>query len=102
MSNPNDSQNLNAKSPESTPAAEKASFESSLLGLQKVVKSLESGELALDEALKQFEEGVKLTRVCQQYLTAAEQRVELLMKADGSGVETQPFLNPRFSGPESR
>lgn len=67
------------------------SFEASLEQLQTLVKRLESGELNLEQALKCFEEGVKLTRVCQDYLTKAEQRVEVLMQADPGKVELKPF-----------
>lgn len=71
---------------------EKPSFEAALEMLQQTVKKLESGELSLEQALKSFEEGVGLTRVCQEHLAAAEQRVELLMNANADGrVETQPF-----------
>ena len=73
------------------PALEKVSFESSLELLQKAVKKLEGGELSLEESLRQFEEGVRLTRVCQEYLSTAEQRVELLMKATDGQVNVQPF-----------
>lgn len=75
---------------------QKADFETSLAELQAVVKKLESGELSLDQALEQFEQGIRLTRSCQERLTAAEQRVELLMKAGADGkVETQPFSPPK-------
>ena len=75
-------------------AAETPNFELALEQLQQTVKRLESGELSLEDSLRNFEEGVRLTRVCQQHLSAAEQRVELLMKAGADGqVETQPF-NP--------
>jgi exodeoxyribonuclease VII small subunit len=71
-------------------------FEVALEQLQATVKKLETGELSLEDALKNFEEGVKLTRLCQQQLAAAEQRVELLMKANADGTaETQPFQPPR-------
>ena len=67
-------------------------FETALDQLQLTVKKLESGDLSLEDSLCQFEEGVRLTRVCQEYLSVAEQRVELLMKATADGqVETQPF-----------
>jgi exodeoxyribonuclease VII small subunit len=70
----------------------KPSFESSLDQLQQTVKRLESGELGLEQALKCFEEGVKLTRSCQEYLATAEQRIEVLTRASADGkVETQPF-----------
>ncbi|MEO7163344.1 MAG: exodeoxyribonuclease VII small subunit [Bdellovibrionia bacterium] len=71
------------------------SFESSLEQLQKAVKKLEGGELSLEDSLRQFEEGVRLTRVCQEYLSTAEQRVELLMKASEGQVEVQPFPSGR-------
>lgn len=67
------------------------SFEVALEQLQATVKKLESGELSLEEALKSFEEGVRLTRVCQEQLATAEQRVELLMQASGDQVQVQPF-----------
>lgn len=79
--------------PGNTPAQEKPSFESALEQLQSAVRRLESGELSLEESLKQFEAGVKLTRSCQEYLTTAEQRVEMLIKANNATgeVELQPF-----------
>jgi exodeoxyribonuclease VII small subunit len=67
-------------------------FEAALEQLQATVKRLESGELTLDQSLKQFEEGVRLTRACQAQLGSAEKRVELLMKANADeGVDLQPF-----------
>jgi exodeoxyribonuclease VII small subunit len=70
----------------------KVTFEVAFDQLQVAVRKLESGELSLDESLKQFEEGVKLTRVCQEYLSAAEQRVELLAQASADGnVDLKPF-----------
>jgi exodeoxyribonuclease VII small subunit len=74
---------------------ETPSFEAALEQLQQTVKRMESGELSLEQALQFFETGVKLTRICQERLSAAEQRVELLMKADDSKVELQPFPGPR-------
>lgn len=67
-------------------------FEAAMEQLQATVKRLEGGELSLEDSLKNFEEGVKLSRLCQKHLSAAEQRVEILMKANADGsVETQPF-----------
>jgi exodeoxyribonuclease VII small subunit len=73
----------------------KPSFEGALEQLQNTVKRLESGELSLEQALKNFEDGVKLSRICQEHLASAEQRIELLTKAGADGVETQPFNPPR-------
>lgn len=77
---------------ETDEALKSITFETALEELQGVVKKLESGELSLEQALQQFERGVKLTRACQERLVAAEQKVEILMKATADGqVETQPF-----------
>lgn len=70
-------------------------FESALEQLQASVKKLESGELNLEQSLKAFEEGVRLSRVCQEQLSAAEQRVEILMQTTDGRVETQPFQVPK-------
>ena len=59
-------------------------FESSLAELEKIVEQLETGDLPLEESLKLFENGVKLSRVCRDRLSAAERRIEMLMK-DGNG-----------------
>jgi exodeoxyribonuclease VII small subunit len=61
------------------------SFEESLKELEQIVTHLEEGDLALEESLKLFEDGVRLSRECRERLTAAERRIEVLMKeADGS------------------
>ena len=59
-------------------------FESSLSSLEKIVRQLEQGDLSLEESLKLFEEGVKLSRECQERLNQAERRIEVLLK-DGDG-----------------
>ena len=59
-------------------------FESSLAELEKIVEQLENGDLPLEESLKLFETGVKLSRVCRDRLSEAERRIEVLMK-DGNG-----------------
>jgi exodeoxyribonuclease VII small subunit len=75
--------------------AEKPSFEAALEQLQQTVKRMESGELSLEQALQFFETGVRLTRVCQERLNAAEQRVEILMKENAEGkAELQSFVPP--------
>lgn len=57
---------------------DKLSFEAQLAQLETIVNAMEQGELPLEEALKQFEEGVKLTKNCQQMLDQARQRIQLL------------------------
>jgi len=65
-------------------------FEDALRELEAIVKRLESGELALEESLKIFEEGVALSRYCFQKLEETEKRVSILMK-DESGLKKEPF-----------
>lgn len=55
-------------------------FEAALEELESVVEQLENGELPLEESLAAFEQGVGLVKYCNQKLTEAEQRVELLVK----------------------
>lgn len=62
---------------------ESASFEEILGRLREVVERLESGELPLEESLRVFEEGIRLSRLGESRLEAAERRVEELL-ADGS------------------
>jgi exodeoxyribonuclease VII small subunit len=57
-------------------------FEEALSDLEKLVEQLESGELSLDQSLKQFKHGVELTRHCQGILDQAQQVVEQLIDPD--------------------
>lgn len=66
-------------------------FEKSLDELEALVKSLEQGELSLEQSLGAFERGVTLTRACQQALKTAEQRVEQLIQRDDGSLDTRPF-----------
>lgn len=65
-------------------------FEKSLEELESLVERLESGELSLDESLKQFKRGVELTRHCQSVLEQAQQTVEKLVDNDDESSAT-PF-----------
>jgi len=58
-------------------------FEKALSELETLVTKMESGDLSLEESLKAFEDGVKLTRDCQSRLASAEQRVKVLMEQQG-------------------
>ena len=68
-------------------------FESSLGELEAIVRKLENGDLDLEESLKLFEKGVKLSRECRERLTRAERRIEVLMK-DGNGDLSLQDLEP--------
>jgi len=68
-------------------------FEQSLGDLQALVERLESGDLSLEESLSAFEQGVALTRDCQQALQSAEQKVQMLMEQQGE-LTSEPFDGP--------
>lgn len=68
-------------------------FEQSLIQLEQIVQSLESGELSLEESLKAFEKGIKLTADCQSLLSEAEQKVEMLT-TDATGQMQSKPLDP--------
>lgn len=72
-------------------AAKEMRFEAALGRLEEIVKKLEDGEMPLEESLKLFEEGVKLSRLCDQKLQAAERRIEILMKDQEGKVKALPF-----------
>lgn len=59
---------------------EKESFEEQMKRLQKIVEELSSGKLTLGEALKKYEEGIKLASMCSGALNEAQRKVELLMQ----------------------
>lgn len=67
-------------------------FEEALETLEELVEAMEDGELSLEESLKAFEQGIKLTRECQAALEKAEQKVQLLVKSDGL-PEAEDFDN---------
>jgi exodeoxyribonuclease VII small subunit len=58
-------------------------FEKALAELEALVERLESGELPLEESMKQFERGIQLARACQQQLKQAELRVQQLVQKNG-------------------
>ena len=63
-------------------------FEKKLNRLEEIVQKMEKGDLSLDESLKLFEEGVKLSRDCHSQLTNAEAQVKKLVSVDSSGKAT--------------
>ncbi len=57
----------------------KEKFEEAFSKLEEIVRKLESGNMSLEESLKAFEEGVRLSRICSERLDEAERRVEILV-----------------------
>lgn len=64
-------------------------FEAAMVELEALVQRMESGELSLEGSLQEFERGVQLTRICQEALKVAEQRVKLLA-SDGQERDFPP------------
>ena len=65
-------------------------FEEALKRLERIVQELEQGKLSLDDSLKKYEEGIKLSRFCHKTLQAAQKKIQVLTKK-GEGWETKPF-----------
>jgi exodeoxyribonuclease VII small subunit len=73
--------------PESSAGTQTFDFEQAMNDLEAVVERLERGDVPLEEAMRSFERGMALSRACQDALTTAEQKVELLAsRSDGSHV----------------
>ncbi len=73
-------------------------FEKSLKQLETLVDKLEKGDISLEDSLKTFEQGVKLTRECQQALQNAEQKISLLSKENKEWVEKEISIDDTDSG----
>ena len=66
-------------------------FEEALKKLEKIVGDLENGNIPLEEALEKYQEGIRLSGVCQKKLEAAKKKVEILLKAEDGSLELKPF-----------
>lgn len=66
-------------------------FEDALARLEAIVTELEKGELPLDQSLKMFEEGIKLSKTCLKILDDAERKVELLVQDKDGRKRIQAF-----------
>lgn len=64
------------------------SFETALARLEKIAEKLEQGEMPLEDALKQYEDGVKAYRHCAALLSEIEKKIEMLTKDDKGSLET--------------
>ena len=67
------------------------SFEDSLKKLESIVEQLEKGDLALEDSLKLFEQGVGLSAACKRELDAAEGKVQMLVKQRDGSMKAEPF-----------
>ena len=67
------------------------SFEASLEALERIVQQLEQGDLPLEKSLELFEQGIGLSRQCQDRLSQAERRIEVLLRDNQGRTVVSPF-----------
>lgn len=73
------------------------SFEASLEGLEEIVQQLEGGDLPLEKSLELFEQGIKLSRQCQERLSQAERRIEVLLRDNQGRPVVSAFEDPKVN-----
>jgi len=69
----------------------KKTFESAIDALDKIVEELETGDIPLEQAIKKFEEGIKLSQLCSKRLDETEQKMNMLIKTADGQLSTVPF-----------
>ena len=72
---------------------EKKTFEESLAQLEEIATKLESGNLGLEESIKEFEKGIKLSKECSEKLDEAEKKINILVKKDDGTMEEESFIS---------
>ena len=70
---------------------EEIKFEKALEKLEKIVEDLEAGNIPLEDALKKYEEGVKLSALCQKRLSQAEKKIEVLTRSLDGSLKKEAF-----------
>ncbi len=68
----------------------KVDFEKSMEELEKIVAKLEKGDLNLDDSVKEFEKGMKISKECNNILESAEKRITILLQKEGN-IEEENF-----------
>jgi len=71
----------------------KQTFEKAMKKLELIVQQLESGEQPLEDAVKKFEEGIKLSKFCSEKLDETEKRITILLKDEMGNVFEKPFIS---------
>lgn len=71
---------------------EEKTFEDSLNELEDIATKLESGNLNLDEAIKEFEKGIKLSKECSQKLDEAEKKINILVQGENGELVEESFI----------
>jgi len=71
--------------------SEELNFEEAMEELEKIATELENGKLTLDESVAKFEEGMKLSKACNDILESAEKKITMLIKSD-DGIKEENFI----------
>lgn len=82
-------------------AADSSNFQSAMERLEKIVEQMESGKLALEDVIVRYEEGMKLVKICQERLAAAEQKIDIIARNNAGQPVIKPFDAPAEDEPES-
>ena len=77
------------------------SFEASLEALEQIVHELERGDLPLEKSLELFEQGIRLSRECQERLSQAERRIEVLLRDNQGRPVVSAFEDSKAISEES-
>ncbi len=67
------------------------SFEESLAELEKIATEIEKGDLGLEQAISEFEKGIKLSKECSEKLDDAEKRINILVKNENGEMTEEEF-----------
>lgn len=70
----------------------KLNFEKSMKQLEEIVQELESGDLSLEKAIKKFEDGVRLSKLCSKQLDETEKKVTMLLRDQNGKISVNSFM----------
>ena len=73
------------------PRAAELNFEGAMDRLEKIVEQMESGKLPLEDLIVRYEEGMNLVKVCQERLTKAEQKIEIIARNSAGKTTVKDF-----------
>ena len=74
----------------------KLTFEIAIKQLEQIVQELESGNLSLEDSIKKFEEGIKLSKFCSAKLDETEKKISILLKDQDENIIEKPFVPERL------
>ena len=80
-------------------AADGVNFETAMERLETIVEQMESGKLALEDVIVRYEEGMKLVKICQERLAAAEQKIDIIARNNAGEPVVKAFEAPAEQPP---